>query len=72
MIVEGHVWGFCARTWGGMKEEPSEEYKQEGAHLGIYVSRMKIQDRLYTYHFDSVQMISELGKSKEIDIWSVG
>ena len=64
--------GFRARTWGGAKEEPSEEYKREGAHLGIYVSRTNIRDRLYTYHFDSVRTISELGKSEEIDIWSVG
>ena len=29
---------------------------------------MKIRDRLYDYHFDSVQAISELDKNEKIDI----
>ena len=29
---------------------------------------MKIQDRLYDYHFNSVQAIGELDKNEEIDI----
>ena len=33
-IVEGYAQGFRARTWGGAKEEASEEYKREEAHLG--------------------------------------
>jgi hypothetical protein len=71
-IVEGHARRFRARTGGGAKEEPSEEYEREGAHLGAGSRLVHEMHCRWTYHFDGVRTSSKLGESEEIDIGSVG